>query len=82
MTLSIKDTKHNDTLRYAECHYAGCRVLFILMLTVVMLNVIRVSVVAPTWRISAVGLVVRKNGISGTKSSTIGTHSNEPWPML
>jgi hypothetical protein len=39
VTLSINDTKHNNTLRYAEF-----RILYIVMLSVIMLNVIMMSV--------------------------------------
>jgi hypothetical protein len=44
MTLSIKNTKYNRILPYAECHYARCDVLFIVTLNVVMLIVIKLNV--------------------------------------
>ncbi len=40
VTLSINDTKHNNTLRYAEF-----RTLYIVMLSVIMVNVIIMIVV-------------------------------------
>jgi hypothetical protein len=45
MTLSIRDTEHNNDLPCAECSNADSRVLFTVMLSVIMLNVVMLSAV-------------------------------------
>ncbi len=47
MTLSERDTQHNNALPCAETRYAECQILFNIMLSDIALNVVMLSVMAP-----------------------------------